>query len=160
MFVKIIKQILCLLFFLSNASNAYVLRNNFYILNLSKSTVEVNYNTCYHNVIDGKSSTTCEDNVVIIKPKQAKQFSVDNSDNYYKDTRNHFSREIYVYQVVSRNALGLFLKDENDYYLFKKDYEKVAVKGHVLGCIASYKASVILNDYGTDKIYCLYERTL
>lgn len=148
------KPIFIVLVFFSQFSYAYVLRNEFYILNLCQSTVEINYNTCIFKVTNGKPVTSCEDDVLILKPKEAKKFSVDSDDNYVTDANNYFYRELFVYQVVSDKALGLFIKDKADLAKFKEDYTNVPVKGSVNDCIASKEGSVILKDYGTDTIYC------
>ncbi|MCL5271925.1 MAG: hypothetical protein M1486_01135 [Gammaproteobacteria bacterium] len=148
------KSVFLILVLLSTSSYAYVLRNEFYILNLCKSTVEINYNTCFYKQTDGISSVSCEDDILILRPNEAKKFSVDSNDNYLKDAKNGFYREVYVYQVMSRNALGLFSRDKVDIARFEDDYKNEPVKGVVHLCSAAKEHSVILNDHGTDTIYC------
>lgn len=137
-----------------NSVQAYVLQNSFYILNQSKSVLEVSYNSCLFKKVNSKFSTSCESNFITLNPKEAKRFLVDSSDNYYVDENNSFYRQIYIYQVINQNSQGLFVFNEDDLEQFKEDYKDGPIVPDARSCIANKAHSVILDDYETDKIYC------
>lgn len=137
-----------------NSVQAYVLQNGFYILNQSKSVLEVSYNSCLFKYVSGKFSTSCESESITLDPSAAKRFSVDSSDNNYVDENNYSYRRIYIYQVINQNSQGLFVFNEDDRDQFNKDYRDESIIPTARSCIANKSHSVILDDYETDKIYC------
>lgn len=140
-------------FFMLN-SYAYILNNDFTILNASKHTFNINYNECIKKRINGKTTTTYNDVFLILEPGASEQFIVNANDNNFEANGNFLERTIYIYQVTSENSLGIFLQSEEESYSYYNAHGHDPIQGYVLSCQASRKSSVILDDFGTDKIYC------
>lgn len=142
------------LILLSTQSYSYVLQNYFYITNLCNYSVEINYKICTAKKVSGKESTYCDDFFTTLDSLKSKEFEVDNKDNYYQDKDNWLLRTIYVYQAISNQSMGLYLIDQEDEKDFTKDHRTIAKQGDVTYCIPKRTHSIILDDFGTDRIYC------
>lgn len=140
---------------LSQTVFSFVLRNEFYVLNASKRVYDINYIVCRFTLDNKQRNTKCDvDSFFRLAPGQSKSIAVDENDNYYYTEEKAFERGIYIYQVSSQSSEGIFLRGNEDYTNYLKDHKNDLMKGYVAYCTPSRKQSVILDDFGTDRIYC------
>lgn len=136
-------------------ANAFILSNYYAILNNCKKTIEINYKYCLNKTVNKKVTITCEDKFISLRSGESKIFDVNQDDNNVIDKENQHYHVTYIYQVSSENSSGNFLYGPEDEAVYKRDHDKDLLQGMVEYCQLNYLHSVILDDFGGDRIYCL-----
>jgi len=139
---------------IAHNSWSFVLENSYHIKNATNSHMEINYNYCLINKENGKETMTCEDRYAVIPPRKTLDFIIDNREQYYQDQNNFYRHEIYIYQSVTPDSFGVYLRDEEDGRRWADYTLSTTTYGLVIDCSVTSESYIVLDDFGTNKIFC------